>query len=186
VRRSLAIGFALLLLVAAAAAGCGGDGDSSSDESSNATAASDWADSVCTALSDWQDELQQIGSSITDDPSSISRDTLEQAATDASDATDNLLETLRDIGAPDTESGQEAEQLIDTLADDLQQDLDDAEAAVEEASGFTGIISAIGEVTTAFTSAGSAIASTFDDLRALDADDELRQALEDNETCQSL
>ena len=179
--RLLAASLVLVALVAAAA-GCGGGSDGSGDEE----AAAAWADTVCSALADWRSGLAAIGESIASDPTSIDRETIEEAASDAQAVTDELVAALREAGAPDTEGGQEAKAVIDQLAEDLEQQLEDARRAVENASGITGILRAIGDVTTAFTSAGNAIATALDDLRDLDVGGELERALRDSEACGEL
>lgn len=185
VRRALGVGFVLFLLVVAA--GCGGSGDeSSSDEADTAAEAASWADSFCTSIADWRDALEQIGSEIASDPTSISRDTLEQGANDARDATEQLIDDLRELGAPDTEAGQAAEDAIEELGDTLEQELDEARAAVEDASGIGGVLSAVPTVMASFTAAGDAIESTLDEVRDLDAGGELEDALRDSDVCQEL
>jgi hypothetical protein len=175
------LGVGLVLVLLAVAAGCGGG----SDDSGDSEAAAEWADSVCTALSDWTAELRQIGEDIAANPSSISRETIEQAASEATAATDALVESLRAAGAPDTESGEEAQQLVGDLATTLEEQLDNAKQAVEGASGVTGILNAIGQVSTAFTAAVDSIPTTVQQLRELDGG-ELEQAIRNSESCDSL
>ena len=98
--------------LALVAAGCGG-GD---DESSDAVAADQWADEFCAAVSSWKDHLQEIRDRFTD-LSSLNEDTLNEAADDAESATDDFVDELKDIGRPDTASGQEIEDSIQTLED---------------------------------------------------------------------
>jgi hypothetical protein len=121
-RRTLALA-TIVVAAGLAAAGCGG-GD---EESSATTAATEWADGFCTAFTSWTDDLQQIGDELTASPS---QDALGQAADDVKTATDTLLDDLRALGTPDTESGQEVKDSIDQLSTTLESDLDEVESAV--------------------------------------------------------
>jgi hypothetical protein len=171
---------ALLLLVASlalTAAGCGGD-----NEPSGATAADEWADGFCTAVTTWTDELQRIGDSL-GDPSSLSRDAIEQAAQEASRATDQLVDDIRALGTPDTESGQEVRDTLDTLADTLDTEKADIEQAVEGISGLTGLPAAITTIGGSLSAMGSALQDAQDAIDEADVDGELKAAFEQSDAC---
>jgi hypothetical protein len=168
--------FALAALIAAlslVAVGCGdGDGEAASAE--------EWADEFCTIVQDWRDELDQIGDQLDDD---FSSDSLEQAAEDADQATDDFVNDLRDLGGPDTESGDVVEQEVEELGDTVDEEREQLRAAVEDAEGLSGAAEAIGEVGRSLAEMATALEAT---LRAIDDADpggEIRTALEESEAC---
>ena len=93
---------AALIVVVAAAAAAGGGG--SSDEETDPTAA--WASGFCSAVTTWTDDLQGITQQFTD-TSNLSQDGLASAAEDARTSTQQLVDSLKALGAPETDSGQE-------------------------------------------------------------------------------
>ena len=58
---------------------------------------------------------------------------LETAVDDVREASETLADDLEDAGRPDTEAGEEAEALLDGLADDLDSG-EELESAVEGVS----------------------------------------------------
>ena len=166
---------AVLLLVASfaiLAAGCGGD-----DASSTATPADEWADSFCSAVTAWTDDLQRIGDSI-DDPSSLTIDALEESAADVSTATDEFVEDVRALGAPDTESGDQIRESVESLADTLEQERQDLEDAAQDVSDLTDLPQAIVAIGTSLTAMGTAFQSTMEALDDADVGSELETALD--------
>src|ERR1700752_1665999 len=95
-----------------AAAGCGG-----SDREEDPTAA--WAAGFCSAITSWTDDLQSITSEFSD-TSNLSQDGLDAAAEDVRTSTERLVDDLKDLGAPDTESGQEVKSSLDSLGSTLE------------------------------------------------------------------
>ncbi|MCZ7589815.1 MAG: hypothetical protein M5U27_13360 [Gaiella sp.] len=91
-------GAALAVAAALAAAACGGDEPS---------AATRWAGDLCTAVSTWRSEIADTAESLTARPT---RASLEQAAEDAQASTTTLIDTVRGLGAPDTEAGARRER----------------------------------------------------------------------------
>jgi hypothetical protein len=171
-----AMRFALAALVAGVAlvaAGCGG-GDS------EATSAEEWADEFCTIVGDWRDDLDRIGDELDDD---FSADSLEQAAEEADQATDDFVNELRDLGGPDTESGDVVEQEVEELGDTVEDEREELRDAIEDADGLSGAAEAVGAVGRSLADMAVALEET---LRAIDDADpggELRTALEESEAC---
>src|SRR3989304_2585649 len=93
----LATSVAALALLAA---GCGG-----SDESTSASPTDEWADGFCTAITTWTDSLTSVTDQF-NSPSSLSTSPLEDAANDVKSSTQTLVDDLKALGAPVTESGQ--------------------------------------------------------------------------------
>jgi outer membrane murein-binding lipoprotein Lpp len=166
-------GFALV------AAGCGGDGES------DTTSADAWAEEFCTAVQDWGDELERIGQDL-GDVSSLSSASLEDAADETDVATEDFVETIRDLGTPDTESGDRVESEIDALADTVDAEREEIRRAVEDASGLGGVADAVGTIGTSIAAMGTSLQETLEAIDSADVDGELQTALEDSEACDEL
>jgi len=164
-------------VLALVAAGCGG-----SDESSSASPTDEWADGFCTAITTWTDSLQSVTDQFSS-PSSLSTSALEDAANDVKNSTETLVDDLRGLGAPDTESGQAVKDSIDELSTTLESDVADIESAADGVSGLTGLPSAITSITTSLSAMSTAFASTLQTLESADAKGELQTALEDSPAC---
>jgi hypothetical protein len=169
---------AVAIVLTFAAAGCGGD--DAEPESSSTT---DWANALCTAVTSWTDALEAEGSALTSSPSVES---LQEAASGLESATDSFLDEVRGIGAPDTEAGTEARAAVEELADTVEAEKQEIEDAVDDASGITGVPSAISAVAASLTAMGEAFEQTFERLEDIDADGELQQAFEEADACDEL
>jgi len=164
--------------IAIVGAGCGGD-------KSTASPTVEWAEGFCTAVTSWTDELDRIGEDL-QDPSSLSIDALKQAAGDVSAATDAFVEDVRALGAPETESGQEVQDSLESLADTIDAEKTEIEDAAEGVSGLTDLPSAITSITTAFASMGTAFASTLQTIESGDAKGELEDAFQQADSCDEI
>ena len=170
--------------LAFAAAGCGG-GDDSGSGSSEATPASEWADGFCSAVTAWTDELRSVTEQFTS-LSSFSQENLQSAADDVKTATDQLVDDLRNLGAPDTESGQEVEDSIDALATTLEAELDSIQTTVDETSGIAELPGAVQDVSASVSAMSKAFSSTLTTIEDADAQGELTDALESSPGCDEL
>jgi methyl-accepting chemotaxis protein len=170
--RLLAVGLASLTLALGAAA-CGGDEEDP---------AAQYADEVCTSLSDWKSELESTVQEVTNDLGSLSANEVSAAIDTALDSTRNLIDNLRDLGAPDTESGEQAKQEVDDLTDSLQQRAD----TLRDAADSGNVVSIISTVTTQVQSAVQDVTQTLTELRQLEPGEDLRQAFENDDACNSL
>jgi inorganic triphosphatase YgiF len=173
-RLRLTAAFAVSAL-ALVAAGCGG-----SDEESDPTAA--WAAGFCSAVTSWTDALQDVTSQFRD-TSNLSEDGLQSAAEDVRTATEQLVDDLRGLGAPETESGEEIRSSLDSLSNTLEAESGEIESTVEGISGITGLPSAISAVSTSLSAMGSAFAETLQTIESADVDGELQSALEESPEC---
>jgi hypothetical protein len=166
--------------LALVASGCGGG-----DESASTTTTAEWADGFCTAVTTWTDEIQRIGNEL-GDPSSISRDTLDQAATEAEAATDAFVEDVRKLGTLETESGQAVEDSLQTLADTVESEKADLKTTVEDASGITGVASAVTAIGTSLTAMGTALQQALTAIQSADVGGDVEIALEQSEACNEI
>jgi hypothetical protein len=172
--RTRQLAAALVAGIALVAAGCGGD-----DES--VPAATQWAGDVCTAVNTWRNDVASTASSVTSDPT---RAGLQQAAEDAKSATETLIDTLKGLGAPDTEAGDQARSALETLSSGLQTDVDTIQQAVADASGVQGLLGAASTVSAALAQISAQLSTAMDQLGSLrDVDDQLQQAFADADSC---
>jgi hypothetical protein len=173
-RTRLALAATLGALVLAVA-GCGG-----SDSEEDPTAA--WAAGFCSAITNWTDEVQTLTSRFSD-TSNLSEDGLQSAADDARSATSELVDDLRALGAPDTESGEEVRSALDSLSTTLESESDALEETVQGVSGITEIPSALTAALASLSAMGSAVSSTLQTIADADTTKELQNALEDSPEC---
>jgi len=164
--------------VAFAGAGCGGD-------ESTASPTVEWADGFCTAITSWTTALQEVTGEFSS-PSSLSQEGIEGAASDVGAATRQLVDDLRSLGAPETESGEETRAALDELATTLDDDLAEIEDAAEGVSGLTDLPGAITSITTALSSMGTAFASALQTIESGDAKGELEDAFEQADSCDEI
>jgi hypothetical protein len=166
--------FPPLMGAALLAAGCGG-----SDES----ATTKWFNSVCSAVTTWQDSITQAGQSLRNNPS---KEGLESAFTDAKDATTSLSDDLKSAGTPDTESGEQARQALDTLGTQLDDGVAKMQDSVDGVSTVNQALTAVSAVSGTLATMGTQIQTTVDDVRTLDAQGELQQAFNEADSCAPL
>jgi hypothetical protein len=168
----------IVVMLAVATAGCGG-----SDDSSSATA--EWADGFCTSLTSWTDELQGIGNSLTD-TSSLSVDKITSAVDQAMDATQQLVDDVKSLGPPDTESGDEAQAAVENLADELDANVQKLQDEFGDSSqSLPQVLSKISVVTSTLAEMAKDVGATFQQLDDIDAKGELTDAVEQADACDS-
>jgi hypothetical protein len=160
-------------------AGCGG-GD---EDSASGTEA--WAEDFCATVSAWTDELRRIGDTV-DDPSTLSVDALREAADDVGSATDDFVDDVRALDGPDTESGDEVERSLETLADTLEEERADLGDAIDDLSGITDVPAAITAIGSSLSAMGTAFQQAFDAIEDADARGELETAFEEADACDEL
>ena len=170
------IGRLLVLALAFTLAGCGGDDDNGS------SASEDYANSVCGQLSMWVADQRDTVASLQDAGLSVTREDLAAAVGDVRDSTQALVEDLRDDDPPDTDAGEQAKGELDSLGTTLTEQVDTVEQALD---ANTGVVALASTVTTALSTATSAVKSTLDELQNLDSG-ELKDAFEDSDDCAML
>jgi methyl-accepting chemotaxis protein len=174
VRRRLALAGAILVLVGVVA-GCGGD-----DEGDDTTAA--WASSFCSAITGWTDDLEGVTSEFSD-ASNLSEEGLQSAAEDVRTATQQLVDELRDLGRPPTESGEQIETALDGLSSTLETQTAEIEEAAEGVSNLTDLPDAITTISTALSAMATSFSNALTTIQDADAGEELQNALEDSPEC---
>ena len=166
----------IVVALAGVAAGCGG----SSDEETDPTAA--WASGFCSAVTTWTDDLRSITQQFTD-TSNLSQDGLASAAEDARTSTDQLVSSLKDLGAPDTDSGQEVKSALDTLSTTLDAETAQIQETAQGVTGVTDLPSALTKISTSLSALGTAFSDTLQTIETADTKGELKTALEDSPDC---
>jgi membrane protein implicated in regulation of membrane protease activity len=155
--------------------GCGGSSESDSEK---------YANEVCSGFNTWVSSLQETVNTLKDQGLSITGDDIRTAVDDAGAATDDLTTNLKDAGPPDTESGDKAKAQLQTLATQLNHQMDVINSA---ASSNQGVVSLVSTVSGAISTAASDVQSTFRTLDSLeDPAGELTDAFKNSDDCKSL
>ena len=175
--RSVAVAL-LVVLLALTGASCGGDDEASSAE--------EWVDSFCTAALDWQNEIDSLVEEAGDDITALSADDIRQLGEDAEGATDEFIDEVRALGAPETESGEEIDRATDELTNTVESEKEEIRGAVEDVEDVTEFGSALATVTTSFGQMLAALGETIETIASDESDEELRTAFEDSEACDEL
>ena len=161
----------------ALAAGCG-------EEESGAGA---WADDVCSSVEEWRENLTSLV--VDAQTEGLSRDTVLTAVEGGVRATRRLRDRLEDLGPPDTEAGDEIEQELDELADNVvtsvEKARDEAEA-LPEGQSVPEMLQSLTGIASDLQSLVGDVQTTFADLQELEPGREVEEAFESSEDCQSL
>ena len=147
-----------------------------------------WADSVCTSLTDWRTSIE----SIADVSGGLTAESLQERVDAASDATNELVSDLQDLGPPDLESGDQLEEQLDESVGALESSFDELKAGAESAADAPPgeFLQQLADLAGQFQAFMQAVSDTVDTLRdanvAEDAKAELQQAFDDADSCQAL
>jgi hypothetical protein len=169
---------AITTLLAAIAAGCGG-GKSAEEK---------WADSVCTDLGNWKSQVKQSTDDIAAKIRSPEQGALAAMKADVQklvDATQQLAQDLRALGAPKTESGAQAKQQLETLASNLQTTTDKAKqtlATVPEGAGLTETAKKLAPLAPDLQAFAAESKSTVQSIEASSSD--LKKGFEQADSCE--
>jgi methyl-accepting chemotaxis protein len=167
----------LVAFAALAAAGCGGS-------SSSTTPTDTWASGVCTAVSTWKTSLTNIATSVKS--GGVSQDSLNTAATQAKDATNTLADSLKKLGKPDTQAGQQAKDDVNQLSSQLSKNVQTIQDAISNASGAAGVLTAVSTASSTLVTMGNEVSTTIGDLQKLDPKGEIQRAFKQSSSCKSL
>jgi methyl-accepting chemotaxis protein len=145
----------------------------------------EWAESFCSALTRWEDDLEEAAEPLTD-LSSLSEESLRQAADGAKRATETLSESLNGLGRPDISSGEQVRSSVQDLATDVENGADEIETALEGVASVADIPSAIETITTTVTDMGTEVDGAVQTLEDADLSGELVSAFADADSCGDL
>jgi hypothetical protein len=155
------------------AAGCGGGDDESASEA--------WANDFCSAAADWRSSLESIVGQF-QSPSDLNADSIQGAVDDGFDATQSFLDEVDSLGAPETESREEAEQILDSMTSSVRTTADDLRSTFEGADSLQDLIAQAGTASSQIGELQQELQNGLDELENLDTG-ELKDELESNEDC---
>jgi hypothetical protein len=161
-----------VVVLAVFAAACGGDDESASEA---------WTNDFCSAAADWRSSLESIAGQF-QSPSDLSADSIQEAIDDGFDATQSFVDEVDSLGAPETESRQEAEQILDSMTSSVRTTADELRATFEGADSLQDLIAGAGEASSQIGELQQELQGGLDELENLDSG-ELRDELESNEDC---
>jgi ABC-type transporter Mla subunit MlaD len=166
------------LLAVSLATGCGGD------DGGGGASSTEWADGVCSAITTWSQSITSTAESLRG--GNLSEDELRNAVDDFESATSDFVDDLRGLGAPDTESGEQAKESLDELSGNVEENVSRMRSAVDDVSGASGVLEAITTVSATLSTMGQQLSATFTELEQLDAGGELERAFSDTDSCDEL
>jgi hypothetical protein len=169
-------------LVVVLTSACG----SSDDDGDQPSSTEAWAGRVCASASNWLGAVSDAQTTLTD-TTSLDADGLRDAFDDVAGATETLVTNLGDLGAPDTEAGDQAKAQLSSLSDQLaEQQAVISDASDQGAGSVQGLLSQVSTVTAAVATMLGDVSTTIDDIRQLQGADELERAFQDADACQEL
>jgi hypothetical protein len=163
----------VLAAAALLAAGCG---SSNKNNTTTTSPTVTWASGLCTAITTYQKSLTTIANNTA--KLALSKSALQQAVTQAKDATDTFVSTVKGLGTPQTTAGADAKKTVDTLATQLQDGADKIAAA---SSGST--LNTISVVSSTLITAQDQLKTAITQLKQLDAKGELQSAFKQAPAC---
>jgi hypothetical protein len=173
----------LVTALALVASGCGESDDGSADEP---TATEAWASDVCSAVGAWTTTVQDARTTLST-PRELSVDEIEATFTEVRTATSTMVDDLGGLGTPDTEAGDEAEERILSLSEQLQEQAAVVEdASGDEPQGMGEILASVSTVSGAVAQMISDAQAAIADLRVLDGAQELEDAFASTAACEDL
>jgi len=150
----------------------------------------EWADSVCTSLTDWRGSIEALAD-VGDAP--LTADSLRDRLDEADSATTALVTDLRDLGAPDLDTGDEVEEALDDASAGLEESFDELQSAAEEATeaenqaDFLAALAGLADDFQALLDQVRDVVATLQSASLFgDASAELQQAFADAPSCQAL
>jgi hypothetical protein len=173
-RRVLA---ALVLGSTLAVAACGGE-DSSAEA---------WAGDVCSSVQEWRDNLTSLV--VDAQTGGLSVESVRTAVDGGVEATRRLRDQLQDLGPPDTEAGDQIEQEVDDLADEVVEEVEaartEAEALPEDQS-VAELLQSLTSIAGGLQSVVGDVQQTFSEIQELEPGAELEDGFENAGACQEL
>ena len=154
---------ALTATLAFVAAGC---------RSSSPSAQEKWADSVCTNVGNWKSQVQKSVSDIQTtlkSPSSGMLTSIKADIRDAVTATQQLASNLKGLKPPDSGSGVQAQQQLNSLSTQLQTTSTQAKqavASVPQGAGTSATLKALAPLAPSLQSLATTTQNTLNSIQA--------------------
>jgi hypothetical protein len=169
----------LTATLAIAAAGCGG---------SEPSAAEDWAGDVCSAVGGWQDQIEQSAADIREQIQSPGAGTLaaiESEIEEGVDASKELADDLKSLEPPDAESGEQAQQELDSLADQIEETVDKTKETIDslpENASLSEVVDTVAPLLPSLQALATNVSATLASVQ--ERGSELKEGFDKAESCQ--
>ena len=125
---------AALVLVAA---GCG--------KSSKPETATEWANSFCSSVTTWKESITSAVSPLKS--GNITKDSVNTAFNDFKSATDTFVKSVKDLGKPPTQAGDQAKSDIDQLTTQIDNSVKSIQNDVGNVSSVSSALAVVPSVT---------------------------------------
>jgi hypothetical protein len=175
--RLRSIALVVVVAVGLLAGGCG-------SKSSQPMSPADWANGVCSSITTWKTSIKSSTDSLKG--GNLSQDSVKATAGDVTSATETLASDLKDLGKPNTQAGQQAEDSIGQLSSDLKTDTDAIKSAANGISNLSTARTAAATIRTTVATMGNQVSSTVTSLKQLDPKGELHTAFQQSSACTQL
>jgi hypothetical protein len=166
----------LIAAVALVAAGCG--------KSSKPETATEWAGSFCSSVTTWKDSVQSAAAPLKS--GNITKDSIQTAFNDFKSATDTFVKSVKDLGKPSTNDGDQAKQDVDSLSTTINNDVQSIQNTVKGITNVTTALAAATSVSSTLSSMSSSVKQTYQQLQQLDPKGELATAFKNADSCKTL
>jgi uncharacterized phage infection (PIP) family protein YhgE len=169
----------LTAMLAFAAVSCGG---------SEPSAEEDWAGDVCSAVSDWQDQIEQSAADIREQIQSPGAGTLaaiESEIEEGVDASKDLADDLQSLEPPDTEAGEQAQQELDSLADQVEETVDKTKETIDslpENASLSEVVDTVAPLLPSLQALATNVSATLASVQ--ERGSELKEGFDEADSCE--
>ena len=160
------------------------------DDDDGSPSAAAWAESVCTSLATWKSSIESLADVSS---GSLNAETLQVKIDDAETATSTLVAELKDLGAPDLESGDELQAQLSGSADAIESSVDALKEGAQQAADADSpqeFLQELAALAPQFQALLNTSSETIGQLQDADVADnskaELQAAFADAESCRQL
>ncbi|MGH3038348.1 MAG: hypothetical protein ACRDLZ_02920 [Gaiellaceae bacterium] len=164
----------ILAVLVVLAAGCGGEEESASEA---------WAGDFCSAAADWRSSLEEIVGQF-QSPADLSAESVRGAVDDGLDATSTFVDEVESLGPPETESGQEAAGIVDSMTSTIESTADDLRSEFDsEGDSLSQLLAKLSGAAGQIEQMVQDLQGSLQQLETLEPAEELGDALQGNEDC---
>jgi hypothetical protein len=166
----------LIAALVLAAAGCG--------KSKKPETAAEWANTFCSSVTTWKDSVTSAVSPLKN--GNISKDSVNTAFDDFKSATNTFVKTIKGLGKPPTDAGDQAKSDVDQLTTEIDNSVKSIQDSVGTVSSVTSALAIVPSVTSTLSSMRTAVTTTYNSLKQLNPGSELSTAFKNSESCKTL
>lgn len=176
--RRTALGVAAMVVLVLSAAACGGGGGSNTTTTEAAgMTPQKWATGVCSSFATWQHSLESIKTDVTSQPS---KSQIQKAGQEFDQATKTLVQSLKQLGAPETAQGQAAKQSLDTIATTLESGMNKIDDTLNSSGS---VLTQISTISATLATMASNLKLAGSNLEHLAPSGELQRAFQQASAC---